>query len=84
MGLLVSVRLVRRVSSHHQPFAADVPPYVGEPAVDEEPRPLVGGVVGAGITYVVVRLRSRALWATSHRNIVRGRSSSRDPVDDVW
>ena len=41
-------------------------------------------VVGAGIAYVVACLRSRAPWATSRRNIVRGRSSSRDPVDDVW
>ena len=41
-------------------------------------------VVGAGITYVVVCLWSHAPWATSRRNIVRGRSSSRDPIDDVW
>ena len=41
-------------------------------------------VVGGGITYVIMWLRSRVPWATSRRNIVRGRSSSRDPVDDVW
>jgi hypothetical protein len=41
-------------------------------------------VVGPGIAYVVGWLRSRAPWATSRRNIVRGQSSSRDPIDDVW
>jgi hypothetical protein len=41
-------------------------------------------VVGAGITYLVVWLRSGPFWPTSHRKIVRGQSSSRDPVDDVW
>ena len=29
-------------------------------------------IVGPGIVYVVGRLRSRAPWATSRRNIVRG------------
>ena len=45
---------------------------------------ILPAIVGGGITYVVVWLRSRAPWATSRRNIVRGRSSSRDPIDDVW
>jgi hypothetical protein len=44
----------------------------------------VATVVGAGIAYVVVRLRSGAPWAALRRNVVRGQSSSRDPVDDVW
>jgi hypothetical protein len=43
-------------------------------------------VVGAGIAYVVVWLRSHAFWATSRHSIIRGQSSSHDPIvdDDVW
>ena len=43
-------------------------------------------VVGAGIAYVVVWLRSHAFWAMSRHSIIRGQSSSHDPIvdDDVW
>jgi hypothetical protein len=42
-------------------------------------------VVGAGIAYVVVWLRSHAPWVRSRHSIIRGQSSSRDPIDDdVW
>jgi hypothetical protein len=42
-------------------------------------------VVGAGTAYVVVWLWSHAPWATSHRSIIGGQSSYRDPIDDdVW
>ena len=43
-------------------------------------------VVGAGIAYVVVWLRSHAPWAMSRHSIIRGQSSSHDPIvdDDVW
>jgi hypothetical protein len=39
-------------------------------------------VVGAGIAYVVVWLRSHAFWATSRHSIIRGQSSSHDPIVD--
>jgi hypothetical protein len=43
-------------------------------------------VVGAGIAYVVVWLRSHAFWAMSRHSTIRGQSSSHDPIvdDDVW
>ena len=43
-------------------------------------------VVGAGIAYLVVWLRSHAFWAMSRHGIIRGQSSSHDPIgdDDVW
>ena len=37
-------------------------------------------VVGAGIAYVVVWLRSHASWAMSRHSIIRGQSSSHDPI----
>jgi hypothetical protein len=45
---------------------------------------ILPAVVGGGIAYVAVRLWSGAQWVASRRNIKRGQSSSRDPVDDVW
>jgi hypothetical protein len=41
-------------------------------------------IVGGGIAYVIVWLRSGAPRSMSRRKIMRGQSSSRDPVDDVW
>jgi hypothetical protein len=41
-------------------------------------------VVGGAIAYLIVWLRSGAPWAVSRRNLTRGQSSSRDPIDDVW
>ena len=41
-------------------------------------------VVGGAIAYAIVWLRSGAPWVASRRNITRGQSSSRDPIDDVW
>ena len=41
-------------------------------------------IVGGGIAYVIVWLRSGTPRSMSRRKIMRGQSSSRDPVDDVW
>ena len=48
--ILSSVRFVCGLSSHHQPFTDNIPPYVREPTVDEEPCPFAGGVAVPAIS----------------------------------
>jgi hypothetical protein len=41
-------------------------------------------IVGGGVAYVIVWLSYGGIRAALRRNGVRGQTSSRDPVDDVW